>query len=699
VSPFDRLHPAVQHHVVNSLGWHSLRPLQEQAIEPLLDGDHAILVAPTAGGKTEAAFLPILSRMLTEHWTGLSLIYACPLRALINDLEVRLSRYATLVGRRVAMWHGDVGDAARRRIAADPPDCLLTTPESIEVMLVSGRTDHRRLFGDIRVVIIDELHAFAGDDRGWHLLSGLERVSRLAGRELQRIGLSATIGNPAELLRWLAGSCSGSSTVVQPPAGPAGEADVTVDHVGHLTNAATVISRLHAGEKRLVFCDSRARVEELASKLRQTGTETHVSHSSLSADERRRAERAFSSGSNCVIVATSTLELGIDVGDLDRVIQIDAPGRVASVLQRLGRTGRRPGTRSNCLFLTTTDDALLLALGLVSLWADGYVEPVAPPPAPHHIFAQQLMGLALQESGIGRQDWQAWLGKMPAFAEMSSELTDTILQHMLSEGILWEDGGVLGLGRQGEEAFGHRHFMALFSAFTSEPLFAVMHGRTELGWVHQTSFTVQRDEPAAVLLAGRSWRVTHVDWRKRVAYVEPAADVGRSRWVGSGQPLRYELCQAIRRLLVAQDTPPRASRRGASQLEQIRAGYTWLPDEGTVVLRDGSDKLRWWTFAGQLANAALARHLSDVAGAQCTADNFALTMDDQGPDLDHAIRTLGDVDPDTLRPPVSDDAVRELKFSECLPNDLARTVLGERARDVAGLRAVLAQPMRFVSVR
>jgi ATP-dependent Lhr-like helicase len=285
---------------------------------------------------------------------------------------------------------------------------------------------------------------------------------------------------------------------------------------------------------------------------------------------------------------------------------------------------------------------------------------------------------------------------MPAFAEMSSELTDTIVQHMLSEGILWEDGGVLGLGRQGEEAFGHRHFMALFSAFTSEPLFAVMHGRTELGWVHQTSFTVQRDEPAAVLLAGRSWRVTHVDWRKRVAYVEPAVDVGRSRWVGSGQPLHYELCQAIRRLLVAQDTPPRASRRGASQLEQIRAGYSWLPEMGTVVLRDGSDKLRWWTFAGQLANAAIAGYLHDEAGVQCTADNFALTMDDRGPSLDRAIRALRDADPASLQPPVSDDAIRELKFSECLPADLARATLVNRAHDVDGLRSMLRQPLSFV---
>lgn len=200
MTPFDRLHPALQHHIVNSLGWSSLRPLQETAIEPLLAGEHALLLAPTAGGKTEAAFFPLLSRMMTEGWPPLSLLYVCPLRALLNNLESRLYHYCSVVGRRVALWHGDIGDTARRRILSDPPDCLLTTPESLEVMLISRRTDKARLFANLRSVIVDEIHAFAGDDRGWHLLSVLERITRLAGRELQRVGLSATVGNPDQLL-------------------------------------------------------------------------------------------------------------------------------------------------------------------------------------------------------------------------------------------------------------------------------------------------------------------------------------------------------------------------------------------------------------------------------------------------------------------------------------------------------------------
>jgi ATP-dependent helicase Lhr and Lhr-like helicase len=158
---FQRLHPAVQHHIVNTLGWRSLRPLQEAAIAPILAGEHAILLAPTAGGKTEAAVLPVLSRALAEDWRGLGVLYICPIKALLNNLEPRLAHYAALLGRRAALWHGDVGAAAKGRLRSAPPDLLLTTPESLEGMLVSARVDHRRLFADLHTVIIDELHAFA----------------------------------------------------------------------------------------------------------------------------------------------------------------------------------------------------------------------------------------------------------------------------------------------------------------------------------------------------------------------------------------------------------------------------------------------------------------------------------------------------------------------------------------------------------
>jgi ATP-dependent Lhr-like helicase len=706
VTPFDRLHPALQHHIVNSLGWRTLRPLQEAAIEPLLAGAHALVIGPTAGGKTEAVVFPLLSRMLSEGWLGLSILYVCPIKALLNNLEPRLATYGGLVGRRVERWHGDIGDSMRRRIRQDPPDLLLTTPESIEVMLVSRRSDRRALFGRARAVVVDELHAFAGDDRGWHLLAVLERVARIAGGELQRVGLSATIGNPDELLTWLAGACAGARHVVGEPAGvhidsePPSPAppDIGLDYVGSLGNAATVISRLHRGEKRLVFLDSRAGVERLASDLRSKGVSTFVSHSSLGLDERRRAETAFAEGGDCVIVATSTLELGIDVGDLDRVIQVDAPPTVSAFLQRLGRTGRRAGTRRNCLFLATSDEAFLRAAGLVKLFADGYVEPVTPPPEPAHVLAQQILALALQQGGIGRSAWRDWVGRVPAFRAMPERDVDEVLHHMVGRGLLFEEAGILSIGAEGERSFGYRNFIELFSVFNSPPLFTVLHGRAELGRVHEVSFHTPGGDAPILLLAGQSWAVTHIDWRRRIAYVEPGADGGRSRWLGEGQALHFRLCRAIHAVLAGSDVRAELSRRAVERLNRLRAGFAWVDEGRTALVTDGSGRTRWWTFAGLRANTALASWLGSLADARGSWENFAVPLAADGTASGLRSR-LAEASPEEIvaRMPVSAAAMDGLKFSACLPERMARQVLRARLADLEAVRWCAATPIVTVS--
>jgi ATP-dependent Lhr-like helicase len=454
---YDRLAPGLVYHIVNTLGWSSLRPLQQAAVGPLLDGRDALLLAPTAGGKTEAAVFPLLTAMIEGGWQGLSVLYVSPRRALLNNLAPRIGGYASWVGRAAGLWHGDTGQSQRRRLRVERPDLLLTTPESAESLLVSRLADPREFFADLRAVVVDEVHAFAGDDRGWHLLAVLERLSALAGRPIQRVGLSATVGNPAELLRWLQGSAvpRRQAVVIAPDAVPAGRpvpaAEVGLDYVGSVPNAGLVISALHRGEKRLVFCESRAQVEALTMNLRDRGVTVFASHSSLSADERRRAEEAFAEARDCVIVATSTLELGIDVGDLDRVIQIDAPRTVASFLQRLGRTGRRPGARPNALLLATTSAALLHAAGLLKLWRDGFVEPIRPPPAPRHIAAQQILALCLQEGRVGDTTWPHWWGQLPIF----DQTAPTIARWLVETGHLTrDDAGMLYVGPEAERRYG-----------------------------------------------------------------------------------------------------------------------------------------------------------------------------------------------------------------------------------------------------
>lgn len=688
---FDLLHPIVQHHIINSLGWRDLRPLQEEAIAPILDGEHVLALAPTAGGKTEAAVFPILTQILSEPRPGLSTLYVCPLRALLNNLHARLEQYAGFCGLRVGLWHGDIGSAARRRIKEDPPEILLTTPESIEAMLLSVKTDHYGLFRHLRSVVVDEVHAFGGDDRGWHLLGVLERLSAVAGRDLQRIGLSATVGDPTRLLEWLAGSSTGARSVVAPTVeGTAVDAQITIDHVGSTSNAAKVISALHAGEKRLVFVDSRAGVESLAADLRKNDVNTFVSHASLAIDERRRAEEAFAEARDCVIVSTSTLELGIDVGDLDRVIQIDSPSTVASFLQRLGRTGRREGTTRNMLFLTTGEDMpLLQTTGLMHLWRSGYVEPIQPPPLPLHLFAHQLLAYVIQQGRVGRNLWQEVIGRLPVYAEaIESGDAERIVEHLLDTGMLVEDAGMLSVGPEGERSYGFRHYMELTSVFTSPPTFVVRHGANELGYLDPSSLLTNDRGYATVLLAGQSWKITSIDWKRRFAWVEPGDQRGRSRWQGGGRALGSELCDAMRTVAAGEDPPGiKLSQRAQDALAKVRQELNFArPGTSSVVIED--TRARWWSWAGGKANASFSDALGDLAESR--GDDLSIGLAPERATSAAVRERLADLHPDTLpTPSVAAEFAENMKFSDCLPDELAIEVARQRLVDPDGVKRVL----------
>jgi ATP-dependent helicase Lhr and Lhr-like helicase len=692
------LHPVLGHHIVNSLGWRTLRPLQRDAIGPLLAGNDAVLLAPTAGGKTEAALFPLLTAMEQQGWTGLSVLYVCPLKALLNNLEPRIEGYASWLGRRVATWHGDVAAPARQRILRDPPDILLTTPESIEAMLVSTKVDHRRHFADLRVVVVDEVHAFAGDDRGWHLLAVLERLARITDRALQRIGLSATVGNPVELLTWLqgAGRDTRPASVVAPDAVTSGAVpDIELDYVGSLENAANVLAALHAGEKRLVFCDSRALVEKLGAALRERGVTTFLSHASLSVDERRRAEKAFAEARDCVIVSTSTLELGIDVGDLDRVVQINAPATVASFLQRLGRSGRRAGTSRNCLFLALDKKSLLWAAGLLRLWGTGYVEPVVAPPDPRHIVAQQLLALCLQEGAVGRNLWtDAWNALAPF--DRSAE---PIITHLLSEGFVEPDGELVAIGPRAEERYGRRHFMGMTAVFTAPPQFTVIEGRREVGLVDPSLLTDKVDGPRLLLLGGQSWRVNWIDWTRRRCYVEIAKGGGRARWHSGGVGgAGFDLSRSVRAVLLGDDPPVLLTSRAEKVLAELRESeLPTVHPGGTVIVRDGRD-VRWWTWAGYRANATLTSTLSELTDGVQPYDDASIRL---RADLTPASWRSGTTDAveRLCLPEVDDRALDGLKFSDALPATLARLTLAARMADLSGAADVLQDKVRFARLR
>jgi ATP-dependent Lhr-like helicase len=555
------------------------------------------------------------------------------------------------------------------------------------------------LFGDLRAVVVDEVHAFGSGDRGWHLLAVLERLSRVAGRPLQRIGLSATVGNPEDLLHWLQGSSAGKRSGVVVGQTPRSfgkrdaepELDLQLDYVGSLENAAKVISALHRGEKRLVFADSKRLVEMLGAELRARGVTTYLVHASLSLDERRRAEQAFAEGRDCVIVSTSALELGIDVGDLDRVIQVDSPLTVAAFLQRLGRSGRRAGTVRNMLFLALDEDQFLLAAGLLLAWGRGFVEPVAPPPEPRHIVAQQLLALCLQEGRIGDKLWQEWLPLPSLLGDSAVAIAD----YLASEGFVERDGGMLFIGPEAERRFGRRHFMRLMAVFTAPPEFTVLHGRDEIGRIDPSLLADRVEGPRLLLLGGRSWQVTWTDWKRRRCFVEPGEGGGRARWLSKGiGGLSYEIARSMRDVLLGAEIPVTLTRRASGILAGLRSdAHGRVHPSGLVVSRSDLD-LRWWTWAGYRANATLKATLGGLADEAQRVD-------------DVSIRLRGDIRPSAWRagvtellghlclPEVDEKALAGLKFSDALPRHLATATLAARLADLGHARSVLAEPVRF----
>ena len=383
------------------------------------------------------------------------------------------------------------------------------------------------------------------------------------------------------------------------------------------------------------------------------------------------------------------------MGDLDRVIQIDAPATVSSFLQRMGRTGRREGTRSNCLFLATNDEGLLRAAALLELWGRGFVEPVNAPPKPFHILAQQLMALVLQERGIGRRAFLEWLADVPAFAVMPNEQVQALVDHLIRTGTLFEDAGILSFGPEGEAEYGRKNFLELLSVFTSPPLFRVMSGQKELGNVHESTFYKKQDGPVILVLAGRNWKTNHLDWKRRIAYVEPTNERGRSRWIGEGQFLSFRVCQAIRQVLAAESTEPYWSQRATAQIGEIRLEYPWASHDCTTLLQQANGEVQWWTFAGGLANSIVMDHLG--GGSRAKTDNLCLRF---SPAL-----KLADVESliasriqEQITPVPSEEAIANLKFGECLPPAIAGEVFSARFNDPKAIANIRREPMRVVVV-
>jgi ATP-dependent Lhr-like helicase len=667
VSVFARLSPRLQQAIVARLGWTRLRPVQEAAGEALLAGENAVVLAPTAGGKTEAALFPVLSGLIEAWPSGVGAIYVAPIKALLNNQAERLGLYTEMVGLSRFVWHGDVEAHARRRFLKEPAELLMTTPESLEVMLMSPKVDDARLFGDLRVVVIDEVHALAGTDRGAHMMSVLERLAVRSRHDVQRVGLSATVGNPDAILGWLAGSSGRPGRVVDPPRAPA-RRQLGLTYREDLDGLAAEAAALGRGQKSLFFCQSRSTTEAVAERLRRHGTEVFVHHSAVSHEERQRAEARFAHGEDACIVCTSTLELGIDVGDLDRVLQAEAPDTVSAFLQRMGRTGRRDGQAANTFFFCETSEAVLQAIALVELAREGRVEDVPVERRGWPVLIHQLLAMSLASEGVTADDAWAQLVRVPDFAGIARAEYDRLVAWMLADEALVRVSGRLVLGPKAERQYGRKNFMELYAVFSSPVSYTVQRAEGQaIGSLSQDFVDRLVDGISAFLLGGRAWAVLRVQHEDRRVVVAPAPRGKQPMWGGYlPQFLGHTLCQRILGVLLDDAVPPWLDASAAEVLAERRAAMAEVLDgpDGGVEL--GDDEVRWWTFAGGRINATLREAIRATAPEAVTvsADNFGLRVKGEGMDGARFLAILERL----LVPELWTDEARWTEIAGLLPN-------------------------------
>jgi ATP-dependent Lhr-like helicase len=602
--------------------------VQDEAGAALLDGDNAVILAPTAGGKTEAAIFPTLAMLMDQSADTVGALYIAPIKALLNNQEERLGTYTEMVGLRRFVWHGDATASQKKRFLKEPCELLMTTPESLEVMLVSSTVPVAELFRNLRIVIVDEVHAFAGTDRGAHFLSVLERIARYTENDIQRAGLSATVGNPDVILRWLTGSSKRNGRIVDPPKKPA-RRELAVSLCPSIAHIAAAASAEAAGKKSLFFCESRSLTEAVAQRMRARDTEVFVHHSSVSKEERADAEHGFHEGSNVCIACTSTLELGIDVGDLDKVFQANAPSTVSSFLQRMGRTGRREGAVANTSFFVEDLERGLQAIALIELAKTGWVESVPELTRCWPVMVHQLLAMTLQFGAVNAEDAWLQLSTIRDLSGISRDEYDELIEHMLQEKFLYETSGELTMGDRTEKVYGRKYFMELYAVFSSPVRYNVLTVQKQaIGTLEQNFVDSLVDNVTTFLLGGRAWVSEYVNHSDKTVRVKPAPGGRRPSWGGYiPQHLSFELCQQIRKILTDDCEYPYVNEALAVQLKDKRDELGETLRRSALAVQFDSGKAHVWTFAGGRINQTLRYIFASVGGFKVTLDNFQLRIE------------------------------------------------------------------------
>lgn len=690
-SAYFSLHPQLQRAISQGAGWRELRPVQELSLAAVSSGANCLILAPTAGGKTEAALFPILEQMLRRPQAGLRVLYLCPLKALLNNQFPRLQQWSARVGLEVFLWHGDISQSARQGFLRQPSSLLMTTPESLEVLLTSR--NRGKLWDHLETVLVDEIHAFGGEERGDHLVALLERLRRHCGRDFQRLGLSATVGNPSQLLEWLQGSSQRPRQVVD-PGRQKGKKRIEIHPWTEESDRHQQVADLTRTGKSLVFVDSRRKAEELHHNLKSRGLACFLHHASLSAEDRQLTEQAFRQAAQACIVATSTMELGLDVGDLDRVVQIHSPGSVASFLQRLGRSGRRQQP-AHMAFITDEHWSFLQTCALLQLALAGYVESVALSRRSLAVYAQQLLARVVAAGACSEASLLACDGTRP-FLEITAQERLAILRHLGQQQLLQPADGQWILGTACERRLGGQAYQELYSVFASARQFAVRTcqgssvGQLDAWFV----WSLRGQSRAAFTLAGRHWSVLEIDLARMEVLVEPAPEGVFPQWQGPPRLLEGRLCLEMRQLLCSDQALPFLDSRGMELLESLRQLWQPVLQQAPVNLQVRKPGHRLFTFAGGRVNQTLALLWEEVHRIRPTFNNFYLHFAEGYGDLESIMARLQDPTPLDLShwlPPL-----QLSKFQAFLPAELDRQYRAERLLDLEAARPLAEQAWSIV---
>jgi ATP-dependent Lhr-like helicase len=720
---FDLLHEKVQRWIWNR-GWPGLRDIQQESIAAVLsDASDIIISAATASGKTEAAFLPICSRLVTENaGQGIRAVYVGPLKALINDQWSRLDELCEQLDIPVHRWHGDVSSSAKQRLLRNPCGILLITPESLEAIFVRHGSDVARLFAETHDVVVDELHSFIGAERGMQLLSLLHRLDFALKRRVRRIGLSATLGDnrvAADFLRAyddqrdvrMITSAGGDQEVLLQVRGyrqrpPREEDRQPEEEEESVRSIAAHLFRTLRGSNNLIFANRRQVVEWLAdllariSEAERVPLEFYAHHGSLSRELRTDVEAMLKDGTRpTTAVCTSTLEMGIDIGAVKSVAQIGPPPSVAAMRQRLGRSGRRGSPPVLRAYIReqeidartpphfTLHPSLVQTIAMVELLLEPWNEPNDVATMHPSTFVQQLMSLIAQHGGIyPDRAWHLLCAAGP-FRRIDAAAFERIVTGLVVHKIIERAiSGLLLLGAEGERLVGHYTFYTAF--ITSEEYRLVSDGRT-LGTL---PVRTPLSPGSFLIFGGRRWCVTAVDERQHVIDLAPSKGGRLPPFEGHGfgdvdDRVRATMLAIYRATAPCTFCDPVA----AGLLAEGRDNFRRLGLDENCVIPHGTDTLLF-PWCGDRVMNTIVRALG-ARGVKASAEEVAILVDDVSP-VDTmaylaAIAADESLDPHTLAATVSNK--QEDKYDGYVDDETLNAAYAARRLDVPRARAVLTR--------